>query len=112
MAEFLQITTTADSRPAAETIASELVNRRLAACVQIVGPVHSVYRWQGAVERADEWLLFIKTAASRCAAVESAIRELHPYEQPEIIATPIVAGSEGYLAWLAEQTRPAADGSY
>jgi periplasmic divalent cation tolerance protein len=105
MAEFVQITTTADSGPAAERIATELVNRRLAGCVQIVGPIQSVYRWKGAVERAEEWLLLIKTAAERYAAVEAAIREIHSYEQPEIIATPITAGSAGYLAWLREQTR-------
>jgi periplasmic divalent cation tolerance protein len=104
MADFLQITTTADSKTTAELIASELVNRRLAGCVQIVGPIQSIYRWQGAVERAEEWLLLVKTTAERYAAVEAAIRELHSYEQPEIIATPITAGSAGYLAWLREQT--------
>ena len=105
MAEFVQITTTADSGPAAERIATELVNRRLAGCVQIVGPIQSVYRWQGAIERAEEWLLLIKTAADQYAAVEAAIRELHSYDVPEIIATPIAAGSDGYLTWLRDQTR-------
>jgi periplasmic divalent cation tolerance protein len=105
MGDYLQVTTTTDSGPAAERIASELVNRRLAGCVQIVGPIQSVYRWQGAVERAEEWLLLIKTTTERYAAVEAAIRELHSYEVPEIIATPITAGSDGYLTWLRDQTR-------
>jgi periplasmic divalent cation tolerance protein len=103
MTDFLQVTTTTDSGPVAERIANELVNRRLAGCVQIIGPIQSVYRWQGNVERAEEWLLLIKTAADRYTAVEATIRELHSYEVPEIIATPIVAGSGAYLAWLGEQ---------
>lgn len=104
MPDFIQITTTTDSGSAAERIAGELLTRRLAGCVQIVGPIQSVYRWQGAVQRAEEWLLLIKTAAECYPAVEAAIRELHSYETPEIIATPIAAGSDMYLAWLAEQT--------
>src|SRR5687767_1700237 len=104
MSDFVQITTTIDSGAAAEQIASELVHRRLAGCVQIVGPIQSVYRWQGKVERAEEWLLLIKTAANRFAAVEGAIRELHSYDCPEIIATPITGGSPSYLSWLSEPT--------
>ncbi len=101
MSEFLQITTTAGSREEADRIATTLVDRRLAACVQIVGPVRSIYRWHGKIEHGDEWLCHIKTTAERYAAAEAAIRELHSYDCPEIIATPIVAGSEAYLAWLA-----------
>ena len=103
MAEFQQVTTSVRSRKEAERIADSLVERGLAACVQIVGPVRSVYRWQGAVEHAQEWLCFIKTTRAQYAAVEAAIREAHSYECPEIIATPIVEGSEAYLAWLGEQ---------
>jgi periplasmic divalent cation tolerance protein len=103
MTDFLQITTTTDSGPAAERIANELVTRRLAGCVQILGPMQSVYRWQEKVERAEEWLLLIKTSHDRYEAVETAIRELHTYECPEIIATPITAGSTAYLAWLEQQ---------
>jgi periplasmic divalent cation tolerance protein len=105
MGEYLQVTTTTDSGPAAERIAAEVVSRRLAGCVQIIGPIQSVYRWQGEVERAEEWLLLIKTAADQYTAVEAAIRELHSYEVPEIIAMPITAGSDGYLTWLRDQTR-------
>ncbi|HEX6960422.1 MAG TPA: divalent-cation tolerance protein CutA [Lacipirellula sp.] len=103
MPGFIQITTTTDSGAAAERIANELVARRLAGCVQIIGPIQSLYRWQGAIERAEEWLLLIKTAAERYPAVEAAIRELHSYECPEIIATPITQGSGAYLKWLGEQ---------
>jgi periplasmic divalent cation tolerance protein len=106
MSNFLQISTAAGSRDEAERLARALVERRLAGCVQIVGPVRSVYRWQGAIEEADEWLCLIKTAAEQFPAVEAAIRELHSYECPEVIATPIVAGSDAYLHWLAEQLDP------
>ena len=103
MTDFLQVVTTTGSRDEAERIASELVERRLAGCVQIVGPIQSVYRWEGSVERAEEWLCLIKTNKAHYAAVEATIRDLHSYECPEIIATPIVAGSDAYMAWLAEQ---------
>jgi periplasmic divalent cation tolerance protein len=104
MNAFIQITTAAGSRDEADRIATTLVDRRLAACVQIVGPVRSVYRWQGAIEHSEEWLCQIKTTDVLFAAVEGAIREVHSYDCPEIIATPIVDGSEAYLKWLAEQT--------
>jgi periplasmic divalent cation tolerance protein len=107
MADFLQLQTTAGSAGEAERIAAALVERRLAACVQTVGPVASRYRWRGEVETDEEWLLLAKTAASRYPELEAAIRELHSYEEPEIVATPITAGSPGYLAWLTESVRPA-----
>jgi periplasmic divalent cation tolerance protein len=102
MQEFLQITTTAGSREEADRIATTLVDRRLAGCVQIIGPVRSVYLWQGQIEHSEEWLCQIKTTGMLYAHVEAAIRELHSYDCPEIIATPIAAGSEAYLQWLAE----------
>jgi periplasmic divalent cation tolerance protein len=101
--DFLQVTTTTSSGDEADRIAVALVERRLAACVQVVGPVHSVYRWQGQVDRAEEWQCLIKTTRAAYAAVEAAIRELHSYECPEVIATPIECGSADYLRWLAEQ---------
>jgi periplasmic divalent cation tolerance protein len=103
MSDFLQVSTACGTGGDAEHIALALVESRLAACVQVVGPVQSVYRWQGAVERAEEWLCHAKTARSHYSAVEALIRKLHPYECPEIIATPIVAGGERYLDWLGEQ---------
>ncbi|MCC6493509.1 MAG: divalent-cation tolerance protein CutA [Pirellulales bacterium] len=104
MADFIQITTTVADGRDAERIARTLVERRLAACVQIVGPLQSVYRWNGAVEQAEERLCIIKTTCERYSAVEAALGELHPYECPEIIAQPIECGSANYLAWLADQT--------
>lgn len=101
MADHLQVLTTIDSEEAAERIAATLVERRLAACVQVVGPISSTYRWQDEIERAREWMCVAKTTAERYPEVEAAIRELHSYDEPEIVATPIVAGSPGYLAWLA-----------
>jgi periplasmic divalent cation tolerance protein len=99
--KYLQVTTAAGSAEEAEQIGAALVERRLAACVQVVGPIASRYRWQGKVERAQEWMCVAKTTAARYAELEAAIRELHSYEEPEIVATPIVAGSAGYLEWLA-----------
>lgn len=103
MSEFIQVAATAGSLREAERIAVALVDRRLAACVQIVGPIRSVYRWQGAVEQAEEWLCLVKTSAEQYAAVEAAIRELHSYDCPEVIATPITHGSAAYLQWLGDQ---------
>jgi periplasmic divalent cation tolerance protein len=82
-----------------------LVSRRLAACVHVSGPIHSTFRWQGAVETAEEWLCTAKTVASRVADIERLVTELHTYDVPELIVTPIVAGSDAYLQWLAEQVQ-------
>ncbi len=102
MTDYLQVLTTAGSEEEAERISAALVERRLAACVQVVGPISSRFRWQGEVETAQEWLCLAKTEASRYDELEAAIRELHSYEVPEIVATPIVAGSEGYLKWVSD----------
>ena len=91
----------------AEQIAQMLVERRLAACVNILAPCRSVYRWQGAVEQATEVPLLIKTTTARYAELETAIRSLHPYELPEIIALPITAGLPAYLGWLSQETADA-----
>ena len=104
MAEYLQVTTAASSGAEAQRIAEALVARRQAGCVQVFGPLQSVYRWQGAVERAEEWLCLAKTTRAQYPAVEATILEFHSYDCPEVIATPIVAGSAAYLNWLAEQT--------
>jgi periplasmic divalent cation tolerance protein len=100
--DHLQVLTTVGSEEDAERISIALVERRLAACVQTVGPIASRYRWQGKVETAREWQCLAKTEAARYAEIEAAIREIHPYDEPEIVATPIVAGSAGYLAWVSE----------
>jgi len=101
MSQFLQVVTTTNSHDEAQAIASELVGRRLAACVQVSGPIASTFRWQGKLETSQEWLCLIKTARSRYAAVEQAIRELHSYEEPEILAFAVAEGSRGYLDWIA-----------
>jgi periplasmic divalent cation tolerance protein len=100
--ECVQVTATAGSEEEAGRLAALLVERRLAACAQVVGPIMSRYRWQGEVEEAREWQLLVKTTRAAYGAVEAAICEAHPYDEPEIIATPIVAGSAGYLAWIEE----------
>lgn len=100
MSGYLQVLCTTDDRDEAEAIAEMLVNERLAACVQIAGPITSVYRWEGAVERAEEWLLLAKTTSERCEALEDAITRVHSYDVPEIVALPIERGSEAYLRWL------------
>lgn len=94
------VLTTAGSEEEARNIALALVDRRLAACVNIVAPVESVYRWQGNVESSREWLLIIKTTADRFPSVRDAIQEMHSYELPECISLNIEDGSAGYLEWL------------
>jgi periplasmic divalent cation tolerance protein len=94
------IFTTCPDAAVAERLARALVDEKLAACVNILPPIRSIYRWKGAVEVASELLLVIKIAASNFAAVRDRIRSLHPYELPEIIAVPIADGLPEYLAWL------------
>ena len=88
----------------AERLARTLLDRKLAACINILPGVKSLYTWKGASESAEEFLLLIKTLSNAYQAVEQAILELHPYELPEIIAVPIAAGLPGYLAWVTENT--------
>jgi periplasmic divalent cation tolerance protein len=106
MTDYLQVLTTVSSQEEAERIGSALIERRLAACVQTVGPISSRYRWKGAVEEAQEWQCLAKTEAVKYAEVEQAIRELHSYEEPEILALPILAGSKSYLDWVSENLGP------
>jgi len=103
MTEFVQITTTTGTRQDAEEIAAELVSRRLAGCVQVSGPIHSTFRWQGKIETAEEWMCTVKTSRDQIAAIQELLGEIHRYEVPELLATPIVGGSEAYLKWLDEQ---------
>ncbi len=99
------VLSTAGSEDEARKIASHLVERRLAACVNIVPQMESIYRWQGKVESSREWLLLIKTDAEHFPAVRDAIRELHSYELPECIALHIEDGSSEYLDWLANSLK-------
>lgn len=105
MSDFLQVITTLDKPDTAEKLARQLVERRLAACIQISGPVTSIYRWQGITETAAEWVCTIKTRSDLYPQLESAIKSLHPYEEPEIIAVPIVQGSNSYLSWVEAETQ-------
>jgi periplasmic divalent cation tolerance protein len=102
--EYLQVTTTTATRAEADAIAQALVEARLAACVQVVGPITSRYWWKGEVEVAEEWLCLAKTTAGRYHEVEAAIRRLHSYDEPEIVAMPVVAGSPSYLEWVLRET--------
>lgn len=94
------VLTTTDSQESASRIANALVERRLAACVNIIPGLTSVYRWQGAVETASEILLLIKTAAEQLPALEAAVKELHTYEVPEFLVLEVEAGNRSYLEWL------------
>ena len=98
------ILTTAGSHEEAGKIAHALVERRLAACVNIVPRIESVYRWQGKVETAQEWLLLIKTQAELFERVRDAVKELHSYDLPECVVLDVSAGSQEYLDWIADNT--------
>jgi periplasmic divalent cation tolerance protein len=104
MKSYIQISTTTETKEQAQTIAQHLVEAKLAACVQITGPTTSIYRWKGKVENAQEWLCLIKTRDDLFKKVEAAIKKLHPYETPEIIAMPIVKGSKEYMKWIDDET--------
>ncbi len=99
------VLSTAGSEEEARKIARQLVERKLAACVNIVPQIESIYRWQGKVEEAREWLLLIKTTAERFPAVRDALRELHSYDLPECVAIAIEDGSSGYLQWIGESVK-------
>lgn len=100
----IQVLVSVPNRDLGRRIADALLAARLCACAQLVGPVESRYLWKGAPETAREWLLLVKTRRSRFAAVERAVRGLHPYEVPEIVATPLGPASAGYLEWVAQST--------
>jgi periplasmic divalent cation tolerance protein len=100
----LLVLTNLPDRAAAERLAGMLVEKRLAACVNILAPCRSVYRWKDAIQHDEEHPMLIKTTAERYAELEQALRAGHPYELPEIIAVPIERGLDAYLAWLAAET--------
>jgi len=90
----------------AQSIAKSLVEKRLAGCVQIVGPIISTYWWKGRLDTNKEWLCIIKSKKALYGKIEKAIKDLHRYETPEIIALPIISGSKGYLKWLDDELKP------
>jgi len=100
METYIQVITTVEKRADAEKIAGLLVENKLAGCVQIMGPLTSIYRWKGRVESAEEWQCIIKSRPDLYGDIEEAIRSVHPYEVPEIIAVPLAQGSKDYLDWL------------
>lgn len=106
MAEYIQVLTTVGSAEEAEAISAALLEQRLVACVQVLGPIVSRYRWQGKLEREQEWQCLAKTEARLYEEVEAAIRAAHSYEEPEILAIPVLAGSRGYLDWISANVGP------
>ncbi len=100
----LLVFTNLPDRAAAQKLAEALVANRVAACVNILAPCESVYRWKNDLQHDEEHPVLIKTTAERYAALEAAIREVHPYELPEIIAVPVERGLPAYLAWVASET--------
>ena len=100
------VLTNLPDRASAERLADALVEQRLAACVNILAPCRSVYRWKDAIQHEEEHPMLIKTTARRYPALEAAIRAGHPYELPEIIAVPVQQGLLQYLAWVEAQTKP------
>jgi periplasmic divalent cation tolerance protein len=103
--EAIVVLVTAGSADEAARIGRTLVEERLAACVNALGPIRSIYRWEGAVEEADEHLLVVKARRADLPALDVRVRELHSYDVPEVLALPVTGGSARYLAWLDEATR-------
>ncbi|HEY8606921.1 MAG TPA: divalent-cation tolerance protein CutA [Noviherbaspirillum sp.] len=105
MEQALLVISNLPDKQEAERVARALVEQRVAACVNILPAVRSVYRWQGAIEDADEVTIFIKTDAARYAELEAALAQVHPYAVPEVIAVPVAAGLPAYLHWIADETK-------
>jgi len=105
MTEYIQVVTTVEQKADAEKIAKILVEKRIAACVQIIGPLTSYFRWQGTMDAAQEYLCLIKSRDDLFAELEAAIKGMHPYEVPEILAMPITGGGKDYLNWLAAELK-------
>ena len=105
MAEHIQVITTVEHKADAEKIAKNLVEKRIGACVQIIGPVTSYFRWEGKLDSAQEYLCLIKSRDDLFQELEAAIQSMHPYEVPEILATPVTKGSKDYLNWLAAELK-------
>jgi periplasmic divalent cation tolerance protein len=103
---YLQVQTTTDSRAEAMGIARAAVEARLAAGSQVAGPLASTFWWNDEIERSEEWFVFLKTTADRCEELITFIAERHSYDEPEILATPFVAGSPSFLGWITDETRP------
>jgi periplasmic divalent cation tolerance protein len=103
--EYIQVLTTTETKETSEKIAETLVDKRMAGCVQIIGPITSIYRWKGKIEKAEEWLCQIKTKRELYGEVEETILQIHTYETPEIVSLPIIAGNKKYFQWLNSELR-------
>lgn len=104
-AEYLQVQTTTDSRPEAMELARVAVESRLAACAQVAGPMTTTYWWDDGIERAEEWLIMLKLPVDRYDELAALLTERHSYDEPEIVAVPILRGSPSYLNWITQETR-------
>lgn len=100
MGKFIQVLTSAGTKEDAQKIAQSVVEKRLAGCAQVIGPITSTYLWEGKLETAEEWLCIIKSRKDLYKELEKAIQQIHPYKVPEILAVPVVEGSQSYLEWL------------
>jgi periplasmic divalent cation tolerance protein len=103
--EYIQIFTTTENKEDAEKIAKSLIEKRLAGCIQIIGPISSIYWWKNKIETSQEWLCIIKSKKKLYEEIEKSIKEIHPYEIPEIIAMQIISGSKDYLKWLDNELK-------
>ena len=102
---YIQVVTSIDSKEGADAIAQATVEERLASCAQIIGPIDSIYWWQGKMERAKEWLCVIKSEQRMFSELNSLIERLHPYEVPEVLAVPVIKGNRHYLEWLSSELK-------
>jgi periplasmic divalent cation tolerance protein len=105
MTQYIQVFTTLENRKDAEILAKTLVEKRLAACIQIIGPLMSYFQWQGKLESSQEYLCLIKSREDLYPELEAAIKSLHPYEIPEILAMPVIKGGKEYLNWLNQELK-------
>jgi len=105
METYIEVTTTTEKLEDAQKIARAIVEKRLGACAQLLGPIQSIYWWKGKIETAQEWLCLMKSKKSLYSELEKTIKALHPYETPEIIVKPIIDGSADYLEWLQHEIK-------
>ncbi|NLA75869.1 MAG: divalent-cation tolerance protein CutA [Deltaproteobacteria bacterium] len=103
MTDFIQVFITVNSLKKAREIAGALIKTRLAACVQISGPITSMYKWQGKITEDQEWLIIAKSDRARFNDLSNEVKQIHPYEVPEILALPVIEGNSSYLNWLKEE---------
>ena len=105
MTDFIQVFITVNDRSKAKKIAETLLEKRLAGCVQVNGPLSSLYRWEGNIVEDQEWLLIIKSSKKLFPELEKEVMRIHPYEVPEILALPVSGGNEAYLKWLKKELK-------